>query len=77
MKKTRLNMELSEPLYRYLCNLSEREGVTMTEIVRRALSVLKAFDEQRALGNVHLGFAAKADQLDCELVGILFSEAAE
>jgi predicted transcriptional regulator len=71
MAKVRLNIEVSEDLARLLDNLAEEEDVTRTEIVRRALAVLKAFREQMVVGRTHIGFARDADKLDLELVGVL------
>lgn len=73
MKKVRLNIELSEDLAKYLDNLAGKEVVTRTEIVRRALAVLKAYDEQISAGNTHIGFAKDPKGLDAEIVGVLTS----
>jgi hypothetical protein len=74
MAKVRLNMEVSEDLARFLDSLADKEDVTRTEIVRRALSVLKAFKEQREAGRKHLGFTADPTKLDAELIGILTND---
>lgn len=71
MAKIRLNMEVSEDLVRLMDNLAEKEHVTRTEIVRRGLSVMKAFEEQIKAGRVHLGFTAEPQDLDAEMLGIL------
>ena len=39
--------------------------------VRRALSILKAYKEQKERGRVHIGFASDPLGLDAEIVGIL------
>ena len=77
MAKVRLNMEVSEDLVKFLDTLADKEDTTRTEIVRRALSVLKVFDEQRKAGNTHIGFTSDAAKLDAELVGVLNSEPAK
>jgi hypothetical protein len=69
--KVRLNIEVSEDLAKLLDNLAEDEDVTRTEIVRRALAVLKAYKDQIDVGRTHIGFAKDADKLDLELVGVL------
>jgi hypothetical protein len=69
--KVRLNIEVSEDLARLLDNLAEDEDVTRTEIVRRALAVLKAYKDQIDVGRTHIGFTRDADKLDLELVGVL------
>jgi hypothetical protein len=69
--KVRLNIEVSEDLAKLLDNLAEDEDVTRTEIVRRALAVLKAFRDQIEVGRTHIGFTRDADKLDLELLGVL------
>jgi hypothetical protein len=69
--KVRLNIEVSEDLAKLLDNLADEEDVTRTEIVRRALAVLKAYKDQIDVGRTHIGFAKEADKLDLELVGVL------
>ena len=69
--KVRLNIEVSEDLARLLDNLAEEEVVSKTEIVRRALAVMKSYREQIKIGRSHLGFARDGDKLDLELLGVL------
>jgi predicted transcriptional regulator len=71
MAKVRLNLELSKDVADLLESLAEDEDTTKTEMVRRALSVLKAYKQQRARGRTHIGFASDPAALDAELVGIL------
>lgn len=71
MAKVRLNIEVSEDLARLLDNLAAEEDATRTEIVRRALAVLKAYRDQIEVGRTHIGFTRDADRLDLELVGVL------
>jgi hypothetical protein len=75
--KVRLNIEVSEDLAKLLDNLAEDEDVTRTEIVRRALAVLKAYKDQIDVGRTHIGFTRDADKLDLELVGVLTPPADE
>lgn len=70
-KRVRLSLEISEDLSQVIDDVAEREGVTRTEIVRRALAIVVTFKEQMRIGRTHLGFAADADKLDLELVGVL------
>ncbi len=72
-EKVRINLELNKELSDYISDLGAREGVTRTEIIRRGLSVIKAFDKQRAEGNNHIGFASSSDAFDTEMVGVLDS----
>jgi hypothetical protein len=69
--KVRLNIEMSKDVADLLETLAADEETTKIEIVRRALSVLKAYKQQKARGRVHIGFAADPSGLDAELVGIL------
>jgi hypothetical protein len=71
MAKVRLSIEVSKELAALLDSLAENEDTTKTEIVRRALSVMKAYKEQAAAGRVHIGFTADPTKLDAELVGVL------
>ena len=73
MAKVRLNMVLSAELRAFLEALAEEEGVTKTEIFRRALSVLKAYKQQIKIGRKHIGFTSDPSKLEAELVGILTS----
>ena len=71
MAKVRLSIEVTKELAALLDSLAEKEDTTKTEIVRRALSVMKAYKDQVAAGRTHLGFTADPTKLDAELVGIL------
>lgn len=71
MAKVRLNIEVSQDLANLLDNLADNEETTKAEIVRRALSVLKAFSEQMEHGRTHIGFATDPTKLDAEMIGIL------
>jgi hypothetical protein len=73
MAKIRLNLEVSQELANLLDRLAESEDTTKAEIVRRALSVVKAFEEQRLHGRTHMGFASDPTKLDAEMLGILSS----
>jgi len=73
MAKIRLSIEVSQELSDFLDSIAASEDTTRTEIVRRALSVVKAFDGQRALGRTHLGFVDDPRKLDAEMLGILDS----
>ena len=73
MAKVRLNIEVSAELADLVETLARTEGTTRSEIVRRGISVLKAFKEQREAGRPHLGFAKDPQSLDAEVLGILNS----
>ena len=70
-KKTRLSFEVNADTAKFLEELAEDEGATKTEIIRRALSVMKAYRQQKDKGRNHIGFVEDSDKLDAELIGIL------
>jgi metal-responsive CopG/Arc/MetJ family transcriptional regulator len=71
MAKVRLSIEVSKELAALLDSLAENEETSKTEIVRRALSVMKAYRDQATAGRKHIGFTADPTKLDSELIGIL------
>jgi hypothetical protein len=74
MGKIRLNIEVSQELADVLDSLADAEGTTRTELVRRGITVLKAYKEQREVGRPHLGFTKDPLRLDAEMLGILSSQ---
>ncbi len=73
MSKIRMNIEVSQEVADFLNLVAKEEQTTKTEIVRRALSVMKAYKNQRLAGRSHIGFTEDASHLDAEIVGILDS----
>lgn len=71
MTKVRLSIEINEDLAKLLDDIAEDEAVSRTEIVRRALAVIKTYKEQMDAGRTHIGFARDSDKLDLEIVGVL------
>ena len=71
MAKVRMNIEVSQEVADFLDQLASDEETTKTEIVRRALSILKAYKEQKKRGRSHIGFTSDPTSLDSEIVGIL------
>jgi len=71
MSKVRLTLEINEDLARLLDQIAEDEAVPRTEIVRRALAVIKTYKEQVDIGRTHIGFTKDSDKLDLEIVGVL------
>jgi metal-responsive CopG/Arc/MetJ family transcriptional regulator len=71
MSKVRLNIEVSEDLAELLDIIAKEESVPRTEIVRRALGVMKTYREQIQAGRTHIGFTESVDKLDAELLGVL------
>ena len=75
MGKIRLNIEVTQDLVSLLDSLADMEGTTRSELVRRGINVLKAYQEQREVGRPHLGFTKDPQRLDAEILGILNSAA--
>src|ERR1700743_3735034 len=73
MAKVRLHIEVSPQLADFLDMLAESEHTTRSEMVRRAISVLQAFYQQREIGRPHLGFVRDPERLDAEILGVLQS----
>lgn len=71
MAKVRMNFEISQDVADFLEELSREEETTKTEIVRRALSIMKAYKVQRKSGRIHIGFTEDPKNLDAEIIGIL------
>lgn len=69
--RVRLNLVVSAGLAAFLQDLADTEETTQTEMIRRGLSILKAYRQQIAAGRTHIGFVADATKLDAEIVGIL------
>lgn len=67
----RINIEVSDEVAELLNRVADQQQTTMTDVVRRALAILKAAEKQKARGNVHIGFAKDPSRLDVELVGLL------
>jgi predicted transcriptional regulator len=69
--KVRMSIEVSQDVADFLEEVARDEDTSKTEIVRRALSVLKAFRQQKSKGRGHLGFASDPTTLDAEMLGVL------
>lgn len=66
-----MNIEVSQEVADFLDQISKEEATSKTEIVRRALSVMKAYKSQRKIGRSHIGFTSDPTGLEAEVVGIL------
>ncbi|MCH8686482.1 ribbon-helix-helix protein, CopG family [Pedomonas mirosovicensis] len=71
MAKVRMSIELSQEVAAFLETLAQEQCTTRTEIIRRALSVMKAYRQQQERGRRHIGFVEDPSRLDVEIVGIL------
>lgn len=67
----RLSMLISEDLDNLIDELASEADTSRTEVVKRALAVLKAFKQQKAQGRSHIGFVEDASKLDAEVVNVL------
>ena len=66
----RINIEVSDDVAELLNRVADSQQTTMTDVIRRALAVVKAAEKQRARGIEHMGFTRNAENLDVELVGL-------
>ncbi|MBN8631908.1 MAG: ribbon-helix-helix protein, CopG family [Rhodobacterales bacterium] len=67
----RLSIIISDDLDRLIDDLASEAGTSRTDIVRRALAVMKAFKQQKEKGRGHIGFVEDARKLDVEIVNVL------
>ncbi|WP_420857471.1 ribbon-helix-helix protein, CopG family [Marivivens marinus] len=67
----RLSVIISDDLDELIDELAEDTGTSRTDIVRRALAVMKAFKQQKARGRTHIGFVDDASKLDAEIINVL------
>jgi metal-responsive CopG/Arc/MetJ family transcriptional regulator len=67
-EKVRLNLQLSEELYKELDAMANDTATTRSDVVRRALALLKVAHTGKK-GGKHLGFAKNPERLDQELIG--------
>lgn len=67
----RLSMIISDDLDRLIDDLAQEANTSRTDVVRRALAVMKAFKQQKAKGRSHIGFVEDASKLDAEIVNVL------
>ena len=69
--RVRMAFDASGDLVDLLDELALQEGTTRADIVRRGISVLIVFRQQKALGRHHLGFTSNPRVLDAEMLGVL------
>ena len=68
-EKVRLNLQISDELNQQLEQMAEIGSTTKSDIIRRALALMKVAQRGAEEGK-HLGFAKDADKLDQEIVGV-------
>lgn len=67
----RLSMVITEELDELIDDLAREAGTSRTDVVRRALAVMKAFKQQKQQGRDHIGFVSDPSKLDVEVVNVL------
>ena len=67
----RLSVVISDELDDLIDELAAEARTSRTEVVRRALAVMKAFKQQKAIGRNHIGFVKDPQKLDAEIVNVL------
>jgi metal-responsive CopG/Arc/MetJ family transcriptional regulator len=69
MENARINLIISAKLHMELEKMAEEQGVSRTELIRRALSLMKVAHQARQEGKF-VGIADKASKLDTLIVGL-------
>lgn len=70
-KYKRLSMNISEDLDTLIDDLASDANISRTDVIRRALAVMKAFRQQKLAGRDHIGFVSDPAKLDAEIVNVL------
>jgi predicted transcriptional regulator len=71
MEKKRVSMQVSPELHQLIGELAQEADISRTDVIRKALSVMKAYREQKKHGRTHIGFTADASRLDAEILDVL------
>ena len=67
----RLSVNINEDLDSLINELASDANISRTDVIRRALAVMKAFKQQKAAGRDHIGFVSDPTKLDAEIVNVL------
>ncbi|MEM9308083.1 MAG: ribbon-helix-helix protein, CopG family [Pseudomonadota bacterium] len=67
----RLSMMISDDIDKLIDELAADAGTSRTDVVRRALAVMKAYKQQKKQGRTHIGFADDPNKLDAEILNVL------
>ena len=70
-KYVRLSVNISEELDDLIDDLANDAKISRTDVIRRALAVMKAYRQQEAAGREHIGFVSDPSKLDAEIVNVL------
>ena len=66
----RLNIEVSDDVAELISRIADQQNVSMSEMVRRTLGVLKVAEQQKAAGR-EIGFVDDPAKLDTAIVGFI------
>lgn len=71
-KKIRINLDVNQEVNGFLERLSEESGTTKTDVMRRALALLKVAHEEKARSRT-MGFVPdeRASVLETKIVGVI------
>lgn len=69
METARINLNISAKLHTELEQMADEQGVSRTELIRRALGLMKVAHQARKNGKF-VGIADKAAKLDTVIVGL-------
>jgi predicted transcriptional regulator len=69
MEKVRLSVQVSDELNEDLDAIAEEIGTTKSDVLRRALVLLKSAHEAKKEG-YRIGFSREAGKLDREVIGL-------
>lgn len=67
----RLSVNINEDLDNLINEIANDANISRTDVIRRALAVMKAFRQQKAAGRPHIGFVSDPRKLDAEIVNVL------
>ena len=70
-KYKRLSVNISQELDDLINELADQSNISRTDVVRRALAVMKAYRQQKSIGRDHIGFVEDPTKLDAEIVNVL------
>lgn len=71
-KKVRINLDVNSDVNEFLEMMSVESGTTKTDVMRRALALLRIAHEEKARARI-MGFvpAARSNDLETTIVGVI------
>jgi predicted transcriptional regulator len=69
-EKVRMNLQVSPEISDLLEKIADETGSNRSEVIRRALALMKVAHEARQRGK-RLGLVSDPDKLETEIVGVL------